>query len=485
MQIEFRNKAQFNADAGIVVLTKEQVKKNNIGITNKKIQELAKSVIKAKQFSGDNGAIFPLIYDNKAVLLTGIGKTDDISWTSLRITLRKALLSAYLKDAHSIEAVLPADSEKMIVAAIEAGVIGTYVWDKYKQASKDTGSKGKGKKLCIVASSKNVYAEAVKVCQGVNFARNLVNENADIANASFIEKTIKDIVKGSKDAKLEILGEKEMRQKGLNLHLAVNKGSVNPPRLIIVKYAGAGKSGDYTALVGKGITFDTGGLNLKPTNYIETMRTDMSGAAAVIGTLKAAVDLKLKKNIIFAVGVAENAIGSKAYKPGDVFKSYSGKTVEILNTDAEGRLVLADAISYVIKNYKPAKLIDLATLTGACVVALGHDYCGLVTPDDKLARQLVHSSNETDDRIWRLPVYPELKDSVKSKIADIANIGFPRGAAGALTAAEFLHQFAGGTRWAHLDIAGTAFVDGEGRMYYGHGATGFGVRLLTHYLMHN
>jgi len=276
-----------------------------------------------------------------------------------------------------------------------------------------------------------------------------------------------------------------MKAKKLGLHLAVNQGSNKEPKLIIVKYNGSSKKGDYTAFIGKGMTFDTGGINLKPSGHIETMRMDMSGAAAVVGTLKNAIALNLKKNILFVVSLAENAIGSSAFKPGDVIRGYSGKTVEIGNTDAEGRLVLADAISYIVKNYKPARLIDIATLTGACVVALGHDYTGLMTTDDKFSRFLVRSSNNTDDRVWRLPIFPELKKSVESKIADIRNLGYPKGAAGTITAAEFLHQFTEGTTWAHLDIAGTAFDEGQGRLYFGHGATGAGVRLVTHYLKNN
>jgi leucyl aminopeptidase len=293
------------------------------------------------------------------------------------------------------------------------------------------------------------------------------------------------LVRGKKHISIETLNKKQMQAKKLGLHLAVNQGSNKEPKLIIVKYNGAAHNSNYTAFIGKGMTFDTGGINLKPSGSIETMRIDMSGAAAVVGTLQNAIALNLKKNVLFVVGLAENAIGSRAYNPGDVICGYAGKTVEVANTDAEGRLVLADAIAYVVKNYKPARLIDIATLTGACVVALGHDYTGLMTNDDKFSRQLVRSSNETDDRVWRLPIYPELKKSVESKIADIRNLGYPKGAAGTITAAEFLHQFTEGTTWAHLDIAGTAFDDGQGKWYFGHGATGAGVRLITYYLQNN
>jgi len=312
----------------------------------------------------------------------------------------------------------------------------------------------------------------------------LINDNADTVTSEFLEKAVKDIIRGNKNIRLEILNRKELKAKGLNLHLAVNQGSNKEPKLIIVRYEAGAKNEDYTAFIGKGMTFDTGGLNLKPTGSIESMKIDMSGAATVCGLLKNVLALGIKKNLLFVLGIAENSIGSAAYKPGDVITGYAGKSVEIGNTDAEGRLVLADALSYVVKNYKPAKMIDLATLTGACVVALGFDYTGLFSYSDELADQLLKAAQETDDRAWRLPVYTELKEYIKSPIADLKNISSVKGG-GASTAAEFLHQFTEGTTWAHLDIAGSSFTEGAGRMYYGHGATGAGVRLLTNYLLNN
>jgi len=249
-----------------------------------------------------------------------------------------------------------------------------------------------------------------------------------------------------------------------------------------VRYDRGPKTQKYTALIGKGITFDSGGINLKPSHHIETMRCDMSGAAAVIGILKNALALNIKKNLLFVMPMAENSIDAKSYKPGDIVKSYSGKTVEIANTDAEGRLVLADAIAYTVKNYKPAQIIDLATLTGACIVALGYDYTALVSNNEALSKGLLLAASATDDRAWQLPYYPELKDSVKSDVADIRNLGYPKGAAGTLTAAEFLRQFTKDTPWAHLDIAGTAFIEQRQHSYYSFGATGAGVRLITEYL---
>jgi leucyl aminopeptidase len=442
------------------------------------------AVIASEQFSGKECQVFPVIFQKKLILLVGLGESKDLSLTSLRIQVRKAFLSSYLNTIKSIEVLLHEDTESNVKAVIEGIVIGTYAWRKYQSKFKNEKSIVE-KDIVIVAKKKDVYEDILTICEGVTLTLNLINENADVATAEYVEKTIRGLIKEKKNIKLEILNKKEMEAKGLGLHLAVNRASQKEPKLIIVQYEGASAKDKYTAIVGKGMTFDTGGLNLKPTGSIETMRTDMSGSAAVVGILKNVLALGIKKNILFVCSMAENAIGSDAFKPGDVITGYSGKTVEIGNTDAEGRLVLADAFSYIIKNYKPARIIDMATLTGACVVALGHDYAGMVATDNDLSRQLVHSSKETDDRIWRLPNYPELKDSVKSQIADIRNLGFPKGAAGALTAAEFLRQFTEGTPWAHLDIAGTAFVDTGGRLYYGQGATGMGVRLLTHYLRNN
>jgi leucyl aminopeptidase len=480
--IHFHSSAKFNKSAAIILFEKTLVGKKNLDvIADSTIRNAIKSVFDAGQFHGDDKEIFPLILNKKVVLLVGVGQPDQNNMTSLRCTVRQAVLSSYLKSSAAIEIIPQSSDENTIRAILEGILIGGYSWDKYKTVSEKT-VKVLDKDYTIVSASKRVYEETIITCQGLTLTRNLINDNADTVDADFIETTILGLIRGKKNIALEVLNRKEMKAKGLNLHLAVNQGSLKDPKLIIVKYSGAGKNQGYTALVGKGITFDTGGLNLKPTGHIETMRCDMSGAAAVIGTLKNVLALNLKANIIFAVGVAENCIGSGAYKPGDVFRGYNGKTVEILNTDAEGRLVLADALAYVEKNYKPSRFIDLATLTGACVIALGYDYTGLVSNDDDLARELVMLSQETDDRAWQLPSYSEIRDYVKSEIADLKNVGLPKGAAGTLTAAEFLRNFVNDTPWVHLDIAGTAFVDGKGRQYYSHGATGAGVRLLTAFL---
>ncbi len=480
--ITFRPSAKLDKQALLVAFSQEQVRGKNFSSVPQALRKSIADIVGGKQFLGENGETFPLLVQKQLVLLVGVGETRNINLTTLRCTLRRALLSAPLKKAKEVELILHDQSSAVVAAAIEAVILGTYRWSKYQAPNPNFIE---NKKVFIVAQAKPAYQQAVTICEGTNLARDLINENADVVTSDYLEKTIRSIIKDKKNVKLEILNRKELKAKGLNLHLAVNQGSNKEPKLIIVQYTGLPVHKNYTALVGKGVTFDTGGLNIKPTGSMETMRTDMSGSAAVIGTLYNTVKLNLRKNVIFVCGIAENAIGSAAYKPGDVFVSYAGKSVEILNTDAEGRLVLADAIAYTVKNYKPSRLIDIATLTGACVVALGHDYTGLVTTDVDLSRQLVHSSNETDDRVWRLPNYPEIKEAVKSRVADIKNVGWPKGAGGAITAAEFLRQFTDDTPWAHLDIAGTAFVDGQCRFYFAHGGTGAGVRLLTHFLQNN
>jgi leucyl aminopeptidase len=481
--ISFRNSEKFDKDATLILIDKEQAKSQEFRFKHKKLEDELTELIKDGQFSGDKEELFPLVIKGGLVLLVGLGKLEDLSPTALRIVVRKSLMSSFLKKSKTVEIIPHDDTVKSVIAIIEGHLIGTYRWDKYKSRSKDDKTVAQ-KDVTIVAADKKEFTQAVTICKGVNFTRDLVNDNADVVTSTLMEKTVRELIKGRKNVSLEILNRKEMEAKGLGLHLAVNRGSNKEPKLIIVKYNGGGAKQEYTAVLGKGMTFDTGGLNLKPTNHIETMRIDMSGSGAVVGMLKIALDLNIKKNVIFAMGMAENAIGPDAYKPGDVFTGYAGKSVEIGNTDAEGRLVLADAIAYLVKNYKPARIIDLATLTGACVVALGFDYSGLFSNNDELAKKLVESSEETDDRVWRMPVYPEIKDYIKSQIADLKNTSSIRGA-GACTAAEFLRSFVDGTDWAHLDIAGSAFVDNGARMYFGHGATGAGVRVVTNYLLNS
>lgn len=477
--IAFREQFRFDKQATVVCLSSEQVKSS---LFPPPIADEIRKAVHAGQFEGAKGEIFPLLAGTKVILLLGLGKEKDLTMTALRIGLRHAFLARSLKKLKTVEVILSKDSEEAARAAVEAAIIGVYSWRKYITPPKDDRSVLK-KEFTLVTAFSRSAGRAVTIAESVNYARDLVNDNADLVTAEYLERQVRSLVKGRKNVSLEVLDRSKLKAKKLGLILAVNQGSAKEPRVLVVRYAGAGRSVPYTAIVGKGLTFDTGGLNLKPSGSMETMREDMSGAAAVWATLKAVLVLKPKKNMIFAAGMAENAIDANAYKPGDVLTGYSGKTVEIGNTDAEGRLVLADVLSYVIRNYKPARVIDIATLTGACVVALGHDHAGILGNNEDLIQALLKSAQKTDDRAWQLPMYPEYRDAIKSKIADIKNISNVRGSAGTICGAEFLKAFVGETPWAHLDIAGTAFVDGDAHWYYGHGATGYGVRLLTDYIL--
>jgi leucyl aminopeptidase len=279
--------------------------------------------------------------------------------------------------------------------------------------------------------------------------------------------------------KATVFDKKRIQKEKMGLLLAVNQGSSIDPAFIILEYKGNPKSKDHTVVVGKGVTYDTGGLNLKPTGSMETMKCDMSGAACALGTIHAAASLGLKVNLTAVIPSTDNSIDSKSYKPGDVYSSYLGKTVEIGNTDAEGRLILADALAYASKNLKPTRMINFATLTGACVIALGEETSGLMSNNDPLAESISRAGNETFERAWRLPLFEEYKSQLDSDIADISNTGGRE--AGTITAALFLQEFVGNTPWAHLDIAGTAYLK-KSRRYHPKNGTGVGVRLMIQLL---
>ena len=316
------------------------------------------------------------------------------------------------------------------------------------------------------------------VCEGTILARDWVNTPS---NEKTPEKLTRSIVSQAKKQhlKVQVLNEAQLKQKKLGALLAVAAGSQSKPSLVILEHKVPGAK-STVALVGKGVTFDSGGLNIKTGDSISDMKSDMSGAAAVAATLMAAAKLKTKTNIIGAIPIVENMPSGKATRPGDIIRSYAGKTIEIGNTDAEGRLILIDAISYVIKRYKPQLLIDLATLTGACVVALGDKIAGVFSNDDDLAAGIITSGEKTHERCWRMPLPEDYKELLKSDFADMNNISSTR-TGGAITAALFLSEFAADTRWAHIDIAGPAYLKKESA-YCGPGGTGFGVRLLSEIL---
>ena len=317
--------------------------------------------------------------------------------------------------------------------------------------------------------------EAAAIADGVRFARELGNLPPNICNPAYIADQAQQLAKDHAGVSCEILEEADMRKLGMGALLGVSQGSANAPKLIVLQWRGAGEAEKPYALVGKGITFDTGGISIKPSAGMEEMKFDMCGGAGMLGAFLAAVELKLKLNLVCVVPAVENMPGSKAQRPSDVVTSMSGQTVEVLNTDAEGRLILCDALTFVQK-YNPQVIIDAATLTGACVVALGKHATGLMTQDDALALDLLAAGETALDRAWRLPLWDDYQSQLETGYADIANIGGKY--AGAITAGCFLARFTEGYRWAHLDIAGTAWEDGRKGS-----ATGRPVPMLVQYLL--
>jgi leucyl aminopeptidase len=312
--------------------------------------------------------------------------------------------------------------------------------------------------------------------EGTFLARDLVSEPGNILHPDEYAKRINSLKKFG--LKINIYDEKKLKKLGMNALLGVGQGSIRGSYLVTMEWSGAKNNSKPLAFIGKGVCFDTGGISLKPAKFMEDMTYDMAGSATVVGLMKNLAVRKAKINAVGVVGLVENMPGGNAQRPGDIVKSYSGKTIEILNTDAEGRLVLADAITFTEKKYKPKFMVDLATLTGAIIVSLGSEYAGLFSNDDKLSNQLITAGDKVDEKLWRMPLHKNFDKLIESKNADMQNINYV-GGAGSTTAAQFLQRFVlNKTPWAHLDIAGMAFSKYGGALNSG-GATGYGVRLLN------
>ncbi len=317
--------------------------------------------------------------------------------------------------------------------------------------------------------------QGVAIANGVDLAKRLGNLPGNVCTPEYLADQARALAR-EWGLKAQVMDRRQIAALGMGSFLSVTNGSVQPPRLIVLRYEGAGRGfADPVALVGKGITFDSGGISLKPGAAMDEMKYDMCGAASVLGTLRTVAELKLRVNVVGVIPACENLPSGSATKPGDIVTSMSGQTIEVLNTDAEGRLILCDALTYV-QRFKPAAIVDIATLTGACVVALGNVHSGLFSKDDALADDLLAAARSSGDSAWRMPVDDDYQDQLKSNFADMANIGLP-GNAGSVTAACFLARFVKDQRWAHLDIAGTAWRGGATK-----GATGRPVPLLAEFL---
>ncbi len=411
----------------------------------------------------------------------GIGPRKKICAETLRSFAGRAVKAAIEAKRESLVIAVPLTQSAgippliAIQAIMEGALLANHIFDKYKEKAKDKPLKEIALRVADISKSLRGILPAMEaICQGTLQAREWINTPSNDKVPAKLAEMVSGAAQKS-GLKISTLNEAQLKQKKFGALLAVAAGSSHPPRLVEMCYAPKGAQ-KTLVLVGKGVTFDTGGISLKPSSGMDAMKGDMSGAAAVAATLIAVSRIKPKHRIVGIMPLVENMPSGSATRPGDIVTSLAGKTVEIGNTDAEGRLILIDAMAYAVKKYKPDVMIDLATLTGACVVALGEKMAGVFSRDDDLARAIVASGEAVHERCWAMPMPEDYKELLKSDYADINNMSSTR-YGGAITAALFLSEFVGDTRWAHIDIAGPAFVK-KGSDYCGPGGSGFGVRLL-------
>ncbi len=421
---------------------------------------------------------------SKRLLLVGLGKEKEfgekIFLGAVRATF-KALQQTNAKDAGLYLTDLSIKQRDIAWNVLQMVVLAEdslYRFDRLKSKPEEHQPSLSKVNLCVTdksaaAMTETAVQQGAAIACGMKVTRDLGNLAPNICTPTYLAEQAADMAKSYK-LKFSVLENKEMEKLGMGALLAVARGSRQPAKLIVLEYHGGKATGKPVVLVGKGVTFDTGGISLKPAGELDEMKYDMSGAASVLGTLTAVAEMKLPLNVTVIIPATENMPGGNATKPGDVVTSLSGQTIEILNTDAEGRLILCDALTYA-ERYKPEVVVDVATLTGACVVALGHVVSGLMGNDENLVEELLQAGEQSGDRAWQLPLRDEYQELLKSNFADVANIGGRWG--GAITAACFLSRFTKKYRWAHLDIAGTAWKSGKEK-----GSTGRPVPLLTQFL---
>jgi len=427
------------------------------------------------------------------LLLAGLGKEREVTMRSWRKLVGSGVIAAQDKKATSLTLVLPSaittifGSRHLGQVTTVAADVAAYSYDDMK--AKDArikplesftmlGELPKGERAKFEMGVKDGRV----ISGGVNLTRHLGNTPPSIMTPTLLAKETERAFHGDTKVKVTVLSRPEMKRLGMGCLLGVSRGSSEEPKFVIVEYTGTAKEKKPTVLVGKGITFDSGGLSLKPSNFMSDMKFDMLGAATVVGTLKAAAELRLKKNIIGLIPTCENMPSGESYRPDDILVAMNGKSVEIQNTDAEGRLILADALSFAGKKYDPKEVIDFATLTGACVVAIGTERSGLFSDEEKIVQGLLKASESIGEQLWRLPLGEEYTEAMKSEVADLKNIGGVGGPSygGASTAAAFLKEFTS-YPWAHIDLS-SSYKGNKGSAHIRAGANGFGVETMIEYL---
>jgi leucyl aminopeptidase len=469
MKVEVRDAGVLEADADLVVIGLHDGESVPEAISGAPGAADAKGTFKSLS------AVFP--EHGPRALVIGLGKRGDAGAERLRVAAAVAVKEAARLELGSL-AWLPPDSVESVLAAealVTGTILGSYRFEEFKGVDRDEPPIRIDTLVLLAAEGAAAAAEVARICaEAQNRARDLQSTPANFATPSFLAARAGEIDAGAESVTADVLGREEIVANGMGGLAAISQGSVEEPKLIVLRYSGGG-DGPTLGLVGKGITFDTGGISLKPGAGMQEMKFDMSGAAAVLEAVAAIAELGLAIDVIAVIPSTENMPSGSAVKPGDVITQYNGVTVEVNNTDAEGRLILADALAYAIE-LGAERVVDIATLTGAVVIALGSTYAAVLGNDDALAEQLLEAGATTGELTWRLPLHPEFKEMMKGTVADLSNLASKR-EAGTATAASFLEEFVGETPWAHLDIAGTAW--GVGREYTGKDASGYGVRLLV------
>jgi leucyl aminopeptidase len=415
----------------------------------------------------------------RRVAVVGLGAREEFTPERARVAAALATRRAASFDAETVAWVPPEAGEPAAVAAacVEGTILAAYRFDRYKRVQAEDEPGSRIQTLTVLGpESLSTPAETAQIAtEAENRARELQNLPGNVATPSYLAERAEEIAAGDESISLEQFDREDFERLGMGGLTAVSQGTREEPRMIALLYEGGPEGSDLLAVVGKGVTFDSGGISIKPSAHMEEMKMDMSGGAAVIEAIAAISELDLPLNVLAVVPATENMPSGTATRPGDIITQHNGKTVEVINTDAEGRLILADALSWCVEQGAD-RIVDLATLTGAVVTALGSTYAGLISNDDEWAERVREAASQTGELAWRLPLHPEYKELTKGTVTDLVNSSEKR-KAGPIYAASFLEEFVGDVPWVHLDIAGTAWD--VGREYVGKGATGYGVRLLV------
>ncbi|NQU98142.1 leucyl aminopeptidase [Candidatus Woesearchaeota archaeon] len=490
MKINIKTEKPENVKSELLIIGHFEKEKFPHPILDKKLKGRISKAIKEKKFEGEFKQIYSVsslgLASPEKVLLVGLGKKKDFDIEKLRQVAAftaKIARDGKIKDFRTalLDFEIKGKSTTDRAQALTEGMLlGLYKFTHYKTDKKEQPHKINEAVILTkdVSNTKKGVKRGEILAEATNYVRDLVNIPACDMTPTVLANEAKKIAKKN-GIKIKIFGKKELQKKKMNAILGVSSGSTQEPKLILMETNPKAKK--KMAIVGKGITFDSGGLDIKPSSYMLDMKCDMAGAAAVLGTVMVAAKLKLPINVLGVMVASENMTGGAAQKPGDIVTAYNKKTIEIANTDAEGRLVLADAVAYA-EEKKPVAIVDIATLTGTSIVVLGYSGAPLISNDEKLKKAIKKAADETHEKVWELPIWEEFREAIKGELADVRNLGKGKGyEAGTITAATFIEAFIKKTPWAHLDIGGVGWFI-EDNDYVPKGGTGYGVRLLVNFL---